>query len=176
MQSALVLAPSGDRDQQADDGWLQAHEVFDRVRLKAELVVLSGCSTGTGRLARGEGLLGLTRGFLFGGARSVVATLWPVADRSTTLLMEQFYRGLIEGKNKARALRDAQAWLASQPQYSHPYFWAGFELIGDDRPIDRVWPGPARVGSGPVAVVTGVLVLSGLVGWRSWRRRTRATG
>lgn len=176
MQSALVLAASGDRDQQADEGWLQAHEVFDRVRLKADLVVLSGCSTGTGRLARGEGLLGLTRGFLFGGARSVVATLWPVADRSTALLMEQFYRGLIEGKNKARALRDAQAWLASQPQYSHPYFWAGFELIGDDRPIDKAWPRPARVGSGAVAVAAAVLVLSGLVGWWRWRRRTRATG
>ena len=96
--------------------------------LDADLVVLSGCSTGLGKLS-GEGLLGLSRGFLYAGADEILVSLWAVSDRATAELMEAFYAARAAGRSDPLALREAQ--LALRERYSHPFLWAGFSLIGD---------------------------------------------
>src|SRR5262249_4616144 len=133
MHSGLALSlpdsPAG------EDGLLQAWEVLEEMRLDSDLVVLSGCETGLGRLHGGEGLLGLTRAFFFAGARSVLVSLWPIEDRSTSALMEAFYRGLLEGLSKDEALRRAQLRFIQTPAVAHPFFWAAFQLVGDPGPV-----------------------------------------
>src|SRR5262249_22934324 len=91
LDSALVLAVPEAPAPGLDNGLLQAWEIFDHVRIDADLVTLSACRTGLGREMGGEGLLGLTRAFHYAGARSVLATLWDVSDRSTPVLMKRFY-------------------------------------------------------------------------------------
>jgi CHAT domain-containing protein len=115
-------------------GSLYAHEVY-HLRLSADLVVLSACRTGLGQEIRGEGLVGLTRGFLHAGARGVVVSLWDVDDLATAELMRRFYRGMLrEGLPPAAALRAAQASLRHEPGWKEPYFWAGFMLQGEWQP------------------------------------------
>ena len=93
---------------------------------------MSACETALGRDIRGEGLLGLTQGFLYAGAKGVVASLWPVADRATAELMKRFYEHLLrDGLRPADALRRAQSSIASEPRWSHPYYWSAFVLLGD---------------------------------------------
>ncbi len=133
--SGLVLSLFDERGEPRD-GFLRLHEVY-ALDLKAELVVLSACQTGLGREVRGEGLIGLTRGFMYAGARRVVASLWKVEDRATAELMERFYRGMLErGMAPARALRAAQVEMLqgeAGERWSLPYFWAPFVLHGDWR-------------------------------------------
>jgi CHAT domain-containing protein len=127
-RSALVFSmPSGENE----DGLLQTREIMD-LKLGADLVVLSGCSTGLGRLIRGEGILGLSQSFLYAGAPSVVVSLWNVSDRSTAEFMKLFYERLSEGLSKTEALREAKlAMLGSErPAWRHPFFWAPFVLVG----------------------------------------------
>lgn len=102
------------------------------MRLDADLVTLSACKSGMGGEVRGEGLIGLTRAFQFAGARSVVASLWDVSDRTTAALMVRFYAYLKSGKSKDEALRQGQVDLISSPAgfTAHPYHWAAFQLIG----------------------------------------------
>ncbi|HEX3552564.1 MAG TPA: CHAT domain-containing protein [Thermoanaerobaculia bacterium] len=129
LDSALALASPG-----ADDnGMLQAWEIFERLRIDADLVTLSACDTGLGREAGGEGLIGLTRAFQYAGARSVLASLWNVSDRSTAALMVRFYARLRAGLPKDLALAEAQRELLHGGQFPHPYSWAAFELNGDWR-------------------------------------------
>jgi CHAT domain-containing protein len=97
-------------------------------------VVLSGCRTALGKEIRGEGLVGLTRGFMFAGAPRVVVSLWDVQDRATAELMKRMYSSLLrEGKRPAAALHDAQREMSAIPEWSAPYHWAGFVLQGDWR-------------------------------------------
>lgn len=129
LDSALALSPGG-----GDDGLLQAWEIFEKVRIDADLVTLAACETGLGEDAGGEGLIGLTRAFQYAGARSVLASLWEVSDRSTALLMRRFYAALRAGSSKDEALRQAQlALLHGKNGAAHPYAWAAFELTGDWR-------------------------------------------
>jgi CHAT domain-containing protein len=121
LASAIVLAP-GD----GHDGWLRASEVFG-LALDAELVVLSGCSTGLGKLS-GEGLLGLSRAFLYAGADELLVSLWDVSDRATAELMDAFYAARASGRSDPAALREAT--LALRERYPHPFLWAGFALVG----------------------------------------------
>jgi CHAT domain-containing protein len=115
------------------DGLLRLNDIYN-LKLSADLVVLSACDTALGREVRGEGLIGLTQGFMAAGARSLVASLWQVPDRATAQLMEQFYGYLLnDGLRPAEALRKAQLWSAAQPRYRDPYFWGGFVLVGDWR-------------------------------------------
>jgi len=114
-----------------NDGALQAWEIYSQLRLKAELVVLSGCETGRGQEVKGEGLIGLTRAFQYAGARSIVASQWKVADRSTAALMVAFHSFLRQGRPKDEALRQAMAHLRQSRATSDPYFWAPFILVGD---------------------------------------------
>ena len=100
-------------------------------RLDADLVTLSACDSGLGKEMGGEGLIGLVRAFQFAGARSVLASLWSVADVSTADLMKRFYGHLRAGKPKDEALRAAQVELIHSPTYFHPYHWAAFQLFGD---------------------------------------------
>jgi CHAT domain-containing protein/tetratricopeptide (TPR) repeat protein len=130
LNSALVLSIPGEAGRA--NGLLQVWEVFEHLRLDADLVTLSACETGLGKEFNGEGLVGLTRAFQFAGARSVVASLWSVADDSTAQLMLRFYGHLRGGKSKDEALRLAQleAIRAKSP-WSHPFHWAAFQLFGD---------------------------------------------
>ncbi|BFM38885.1 hypothetical protein OLK001_08110 [Synechocystis sp. LKSZ1] len=123
LQSWIALAPTGTG--QANDGLLTAAEIFN-LQLKAQLVVLSACETGQGRIT-GDGVIGLSRSFLSAGAASVVVTLWAVPDVPTTPLMTEFYRNLSQKMDKAEALR--QAILTVRKTYPQPVDWAAFTLI-----------------------------------------------
>ncbi|MGH9903378.1 MAG: CHAT domain-containing protein, partial [Pyrinomonadaceae bacterium] len=120
-----------DEDGKAQDGFLRMHEIYN-LRLPAEVVVLSACQTGLGKEVRGEGLVGLTRGFMYAGAERVVASLWQVDDLATAQLMKSFYRGMLkDGLRPAAALRAAQLEMMRQKRRSAPYFWAGFVIQGE---------------------------------------------
>jgi CHAT domain-containing protein len=97
-----------------------------------DLVVLSGCETGLGEQISGEGLLSLTRGFMYAGAIRVVASLWSVSDVATASLMADFYRAMErDGMRPAAALRAAQIQMWKQKQWSSPYYWAAFQIQGE---------------------------------------------
>ncbi len=132
--SALVLS-LWDAEGRSRDGFLRLPEIYN-LDLGAELVVLSGCRTALGREIRGEGLVGLTRGFFAAGGRRLVASLWRVQDRSTAELMDRFYRRLLRDGRQLRpaaALRRAQLELISEPEFRDPYHWAAFAVYGDWR-------------------------------------------
>lgn len=115
------------------DGLLRLSEIYN-LDLRARLVTLSACRSATGAELPGEGLMSLTRGFLYAGASSVLATLWDVDDRASAELMKRFYRAhLVEGRPLASALRAAQSSLRAEPGWSHPYYWAAFTLHGEWR-------------------------------------------
>ena len=131
-RSGLVLSQV-DRRGRPQDGILRLNDIF-RLQLSADLVVLSGCETGLGRQLRGEGLVGLTRAFMYAGAPRVVSSLWQVDDQATAALMTRFYGHMLrQGARPAAALRAAQLELAADPRWAAPYFWAGFVLHGDWR-------------------------------------------
>ena len=128
--SGLVLSLVN-RDGTPQDGFLTAADVFD-LKLSADMVVLSGCGTALGRNVRGEGMVGLTRAFMYAGTSRVLASLWPVDDAAAAELMTRLYQGiLVEHLRPAEALRRAQLFLAGQPRWKHPYYWAAFRLEGD---------------------------------------------
>ncbi|MEM7587250.1 MAG: CHAT domain-containing protein [Acidobacteriota bacterium] len=131
LDSALAFTIPEHWQEGEDNGLLQAWEIFEQVRIDANLVTLSACDTGLGKVLGGEGLIGLTRAFQYAGARSVLASLWGVSDRSTAELMKRFYHYLEGGQNKDEALRSAQLDLLDEETYRHPFYWAGFQLIGD---------------------------------------------
>jgi CHAT domain-containing protein len=134
LNSGLALSIPEHPAEGQENGILQAWEIFESLRLDADLVTLSACDTALGRDMGGEGILGLTRAFQFAGARSVLASLWSVADDSTAELMRRFYTYLKQGKSKDEALRLAQVDLIHGPEAtSHPYHWAAFQLSGDWR-------------------------------------------
>lgn len=113
------------------DGFLRLADIYN-LQLNADLVVLSACQTALGKEVRGEGLVGLTRGFMYAGASRVLASLWSVEDRATAKLMKSFYRHLLaEQRPAADALRRAQLDLAGKPPFDSPYYWAGFSLQGE---------------------------------------------
>jgi CHAT domain-containing protein/tetratricopeptide (TPR) repeat protein len=128
--SAIVLSLV-DESGKPQDGFLRAHEIYN-LNLPAELVVLSACETGLGKEIKGEGLVGLTRGFMYAGARRVVVSLWNVNDKATAELMARFYRGMLkENKTPAAALRTAQIEMSRQRQWQSPYYWGAFVLQGE---------------------------------------------
>jgi len=130
LNSALVLTIPASTDGR-ENGLLQAWEIFEQVRLDADLVTLSACSTAMGKEVTGEGMIGLTRAFQYAGARSILASLWSVNDDWTAELMKRFYTGLKAGKSKDVALQQAQISLLHGKASSSPSYWAGFTLIGD---------------------------------------------
>jgi CHAT domain-containing protein/Tfp pilus assembly protein PilF len=138
MSSGILLTPPvkpSAANPTDDDGILQAWELFWGVRLRAELVVISACQSGGGTIRPGEGVIGLTRALQYAGARSIVASQWPVAERSTAALMVAFHHNLREGEDKAEALRLAMRGIANKHDPTEdcrsPFYWAAFFLVGD---------------------------------------------
>jgi CHAT domain-containing protein len=128
--SGLVLSLF-DRQGKSQNGFLKLQDVYN-LNLPTDLVVLSACQTGLGREIKGEGLVGLTRGFMYAGARNVVASLWKVNDVATAELMGHFYSALLtDGMQPAAALRSAQLTLWRQNRWASPYYWAPFTIQGD---------------------------------------------
>jgi CHAT domain-containing protein len=129
--SGIVLSLV-DEQGRAQDGFLRTHEIY-HLKLPAELVVLSGCQTGLGKEIRGEGLVGLTRGFMYAGAARVLVSLWSLDDRATAELMKQFYKRMLgkEQMTPAAALRAAQVAMWNSRQWQPPYYWAAFTLQGE---------------------------------------------
>jgi CHAT domain-containing protein len=122
MPGAIALAPSGN-----DDGFLTSSEILD-LKLNAELVVLSACNTGRGRLT-GDGVIGLSRALITAGVPTILTSLWYVPDAPTAELMAEFYGQLQQNPNKAQALR--QAMLITMKKHPEPRDWGAFTLIGE---------------------------------------------
>ena len=128
--SGVVLSLVDERGR-PQDGFLRAHEIYN-LKLNADLVVLSACRTALGKEIKGEGLVGLTRGFMYAGAARVVASMWDVKDEATAELMKRFYQGMFkEGLRPSEALRAAQVSMWKEPRWNSPYYWAGFTLQGE---------------------------------------------
>ncbi|MBD2357578.1 tetratricopeptide repeat protein [Tolypothrix sp. FACHB-123] len=122
-----------DENGKPQNGFLRLHDIFN-LKLPAELVVLSACDTGLGEEVKGEGLIGLTRGFMYAGSPRVVVSLWSVDDEATSELMKKFYAFMLQNNMKpAAALRAAQTQMWRNPNYQSPYFWAAFTLQGEWR-------------------------------------------
>jgi CHAT domain-containing protein len=133
--TGVVLSLVGNKN---EDGFLRTDEVFN-LRLGSPLVMLSACETGLGKEKRGEGVMGLTRAFMYAGAPTVGVSLWSVADKSSAELMSSFYQRLLATPGSAKALpasaamRDAQLTMIAGKKYSAPFYWAPFVLVGDWR-------------------------------------------
>jgi CHAT domain-containing protein len=122
-----------DRQGKTQDGFLRLLDIYN-LDLNADLVVLSACQTALGKQIAEEGLVGLTRGFMFAGAPRVLASLWKVDDEATAELMKKFYEGMLKnGQTPAQALHNSQIWISQQKRWAHPYYWAGFVLQGEWR-------------------------------------------
>ncbi len=121
-----------DEQGRPQDGFLRLHDIYN-LNLPVELVVLSACQTGLGKEIKGEGLIGLTRGFMYAGAPRVVVSLWRVSDEATQELMKRFYRGMLGEKRlrPAEALRAAQVEMWKEQRWSAPYYWAAFVIQGE---------------------------------------------
>ncbi|MGB3535671.1 MAG: CHAT domain-containing tetratricopeptide repeat protein, partial [Microcoleaceae cyanobacterium] len=120
-------------DQQGveNPGFLQLNDIFN-LTLSADLVVLSACETGVGQEIRGEGLVSLTRGFMYAGAERIVVSLWAVADSSTSEFMQDYYRKILDNNsNPATAMRETQLEMLQSDQFNAPYFWAAFVFQGE---------------------------------------------
>ena len=128
-----VLLSMLDEKGKEQNGYIGLSEIYN-LDLPADLVVLSACETGTGREIKGEGLIALTRGFMYAGAERLVASLWRVDDEATALLMASFYEQMLVKKLKpAAALREAQRQLSQQKKWRNPHYWAGFVIQGEWR-------------------------------------------
>jgi len=168
--SGIVLSLF-DEQGHSQDGFLRLHDIYN-LRLPADLVVLSACSTGLGKEIKGEGLVGLTRGFMYAGASSVVASLWKVDDEATAQLMTYFYQAMFSsGLTPAAALRDAQLKMSHDKRWHEPYYWAGFVIQGrydshvaasGPRFFTRAWLA-IGVGLTLILIVTSIFIV--------WRRR-----
>lgn len=168
-RSAILLSPAGQ-----DDGLLQVSEIAN-LSLNADLVVLAACRSHTGRLVRGEGLLSLSRAFIHGGARAVVATASTVPDRETAWLMRQFYTALRDGLAPDEALRRAQLEaLGSGGTRAAPGIWAAFVVFGDARTPILDAPKHSAVWTWTVAFFIGAIVVCGAVAATTRLRAKRA--
>ena len=125
--SGIILASPDSNSK--EDGVLYSGEIYN-LRLNADLVVLSACESGLGAIAKGEGMLGLTRGFLYAGAHNVVVSLWQVGDKSTADLMVEFYRNILKGQRFSASLRAAKLAMIKGKTYAHPLEWSPFVLTG----------------------------------------------
>lgn len=130
--SGIVLSLV-DEQGRPQNGFLRLYDIYN-LKLNADLVVLSACQTALGKQINGEGLVGLTRGFMYAGAPRVVASLWRIDDRATAEMMRRFYEGMLkDGLRPAAALRAAQVSMLSEKRWQSPHYWAAFTLQGEWR-------------------------------------------
>jgi len=156
------------RDGQQQNGFVGLQDIY-ALRSRVDLVVLSACRTGLGKAVKGEGLIGVTRGFMNAGASSAVASLWSVDDEATAELMKQFYSNMLrDGMPPAAALRAAQNTIRKDPRWSSPYYWAAFTFQGDYDLNIKIAQGRSYRLLGIVAVALLLILLLGLYLW--WRR------
>jgi CHAT domain-containing protein len=160
------------RNAQKQNGFIGLQDVY-ALKARVDLVVLSACRTGLGKDVKGEGLIGLTRGFMHAGASSTVASLWSVDDEATAELMKNFYANMLQKKmTPSNALREAQSTIRKDPRWSSPYYWAAFTFQGDyDHHISAI----ERRSSNKLLLlgsIVGLLLLTSLVGYW-WFRRVR---
>jgi CHAT domain-containing protein len=168
--SGLVLSLVDEKGN-AQDGFVRMHDIYN-LKLPVDLVVLSACNTGLGKDVKGEGLMGLTRGFMYAGASGVVASLWKVDDDATAELMKHFYEGIFQKNlSPAASLRESQLAMWRQKRWHAPYYWAAFVIQGQYN--HRATPG-RRLTAGQIATgaaVTSVLCVIAFLFSR--RRRAR---
>jgi CHAT domain-containing protein len=133
MHSTLIFSNLNDT---IDDGYLKTFEIYG-IPLKAKMVFLSSCNTGSGLMSSGEGILSLARGFIYSGSQSVVMSLWEIEDKSGTEIVEMFYKNLKNGYSKSASLKKARIdFLNSADQLrSHPYFWSTLVVYGNNEPL-----------------------------------------
>ena len=131
LKSGLIFT---DTEDEVEDNVLHNYELYN-MNLPAEMVVLSACNTGSGKVEKGEGVMSLARGFRQAGVPNIVMSLWQADDESTSIIMQNFYELLKEGKEKDTALREAKLNYLAMNRKSFPYFWSAFVLMGDDAPI-----------------------------------------
>lgn len=130
-RSGLVLSMF-DKDGRRLNGYLRLRDIY-QLKLSADLVVLSACESALGKDLESEGMIGLTRAFLYAGSKRIISTLWKVNDQAAAELMKHFYQRLHGGESPSHALRGAQADLAANPKWNSPYYWAAFVLQGEYR-------------------------------------------
>jgi CHAT domain-containing protein/Tfp pilus assembly protein PilF len=162
MNSTLIFSQGKDS---IEDNYLKTYEIYG-IPLKAKMVVLSSCNTGTGILYSGEGILSLARGFIYSGSQSVVMSMWEIEDKSGTDIVELFYKNLKKGYTKSVALKNARTeFLKSADQLrSHPYFWATLVVYGDNAALYN----PCRFR---IIAISILVVLFILAGFYFWKRR-----
>jgi CHAT domain-containing protein len=164
--SGIVLSLF-DQKGQPQDGFLRLHDIYN-LKLPVELVVLSACNTGLGKDVKGEGLIGLTRGFMYAGASSVVASLWKVDDEATAELMRLFYGYMLrDGLSPAAALRKAQVTMSQQKRWQSPYYWAGFVIQGQYIQNERA----NHFKQSTLALLAGLAAAIVLATFFTWKRR-----
>jgi CHAT domain-containing protein/predicted negative regulator of RcsB-dependent stress response len=165
--SGIILSMVNERGQE-EDGFLQLHDIYS-LKLGAELVVLSACNTALGKEVRGEGLIGLTRGFMYAGTSSVVASLWKVDDAASAELMTHFYKAMFEDNlPPAAALKSAKEAMWRQKHWRSPYYWSAFVLQGEYRSRNKD-------SNTPILVIVAVMLAAlGIALTRPIWRRLRA--
>jgi CHAT domain-containing protein len=147
------------REGKGTQGWVQLHDIYNMNLSNTHLVVLSACQTALGKEVSGEGLVGLSRGFIYAGAGSVIASLWKVDDRATTKLMTEFYKGLFEeGLTPSAALRQAKIKMWRHSRYREPFYWAAFVLQGEYR--EKITPPVRTQSSARKALPAGLIIIS----------------
>ncbi|MEK6478287.1 CHAT domain-containing tetratricopeptide repeat protein [Catalinimonas sp. 4WD22] len=162
LYSRLVFAPEADSD---EDGLLHTYELYN-MQLNADMVTLSACNTGVGKIQKGEGIISLARGFMYAGVPNVLMSLWAVSDRSTSQLMQNFYQALNNGSSKAEALRLAKLQYLEEadPNTAAPYYWSGFVLISNNQ--------DAAESKFPFLYFLLLLIALILAGWFFYRRKS----
>lgn len=165
--SGLVLSLVDEKGN-PQDGFLRMHDIYN-LKLPVDLVVLSACNTGLGKDVRGEGLMGLTRGFMYAGAGGVVASLWKVDDDATAELMKHFYEGMFKrGLSPAAALREAQLTMWRQKRWHAPYYWAAFVIQGQ---YDQKEMPSRRPTASQIATLAAVISALSVIAFLFLRRR-----
>lgn len=143
------------KEDSIEDGFLNTYELYN-MKLNSRMAVLSSCNSGSGKLQRGEGVMSLARGFIYSGCPSIIMTLWSVEDKSGVKLMTSFYKYLLQGKTKSEAIQQSKIdFIKNADQLrSHPYFWSGYVVIGNNQPLFK----PFR---NRYFLISGIVVLIG---------------
>jgi len=157
MKSRLLFSQQSDS---LEDGYLNAYEIY-QLQLEAELAVLSACNTGRGKINKGEGVMSLSRAFMYAGCPNIVLSLWQVPGQASGQIMYSFFENLKKGLPKDASLREAKLKFLStaNPKQSHPAYWASFVLVGDDQPLSRPGSPWLWIGLGGLFVVLAGLYL-----------------